>query len=313
MIALWGPRNDAPLEAVRVALTRRGVETLVIDQHEIAATEVRLDFDGAPAGELTYLGRSYRLEAIDALYLRTHDSRRLAEIESAGRDSAPWHHAVAVEDALLSWCEAGDTHVVNRPSGAASNASKPYQASVLRSCGFEVPKTLVTTDPDAARRFWTDHGAVIYKSLSGIRSIVRRLTTGSDARLADVRHCPTQFQQFVPGWDVRVHKVGERLFATEIDSDHDDYRYPARDGTPPTLRPCELPKDVAEKCRAAGRELELPVAGIDLRRTPDGRWFAFEVNPSPGFTYFEAQTGQPIAQAIADYLIKAARDRNRRR
>jgi hypothetical protein len=34
-----------------------------------------------------------------------------------------------------------------------------------------------------------------------------------------------------------------------------------------------------------------------------GRVYCFEVNPNPGFSYFEAQTGQPIAQAVARYLM----------
>jgi D-alanine-D-alanine ligase-like ATP-grasp enzyme len=53
---------------------------------------------------------------------------------------------------------------------------------------------------------------------------------------------------------------------------------------------------------ALSRALALPLAGIDLRRAPDGRWFCFEVNPCPGFTYYEAHTGQPIAAAIAALL-----------
>jgi D-alanine-D-alanine ligase-like ATP-grasp enzyme len=48
--------------------------------------------------------------------------------------------------------------------------------------------------------------------------------------------------------------------------------------------------------------LSLELAGIDLRLTDDGRWFCFEVNPSPGFTYYEEAVGQPIADSIARLL-----------
>ena len=51
------------------------------------------------------------------------------------------------------------------------------------------------------------------------------------------------------------------------------------------------------------------LAGIDLRLTDDGRWFCFEVNPSPGFTYYEQATGQPIARSIARLLARTAADR----
>jgi D-alanine-D-alanine ligase-like ATP-grasp enzyme len=51
--------------------------------------------------------------------------------------------------------------------------------------------------------------------------------------------------------------------------------------------------------------LGLLVAGIDMRCCADGRWVCFEVNPSPGFSFYEAATGQPIAAAIADLLAGA--------
>jgi glutathione synthase/RimK-type ligase-like ATP-grasp enzyme len=185
----------------------------------------------------------------------------------------------------------------------AANNSKPYQLALIAACGFAVPDTLVTTDAAAVRRFCRRHGTVIYKSVSGVRSIVSRLdAVGRDA-LADVANCPTQFQEYVPGSDMRVHVMGDALLATEIRSDADDYRYASRSGADVAMAPATLPEDVAEACRAMVRTMGLLVAGIDLRRTPAGAWFCFEVNPSPGFTYFEAAAGQPIAAAIADLLL----------
>ena len=51
--------------------------------------------------------------------------------------------------------------------------------------------------------------------------------------------------------------------------------------------------------------MELSVAGIDLRKTPEGEWVCFEVNTSPAFTYYEEATHQPIARAIARLLAEA--------
>jgi D-alanine-D-alanine ligase-like ATP-grasp enzyme len=42
------------------------------------------------------------------------------------------------------------------------------------------------------------------------------------------------------------------------------------------------------------------VAGIDLRRTPSGEWYCFEVNPSPAYSWFDLD-GR-IATAIARFL-----------
>jgi D-alanine-D-alanine ligase-like ATP-grasp enzyme len=57
--------------------------------------------------------------------------------------------------------------------------------------------------------------------------------------------------------------------------------------------------------------MDLPLAGIDLRRTPDDRWYCLEVNPSPSFTWFEDVTHQPIAEAVAQLLVGANAYQNR--
>ena len=46
--------------------------------------------------------------------------------------------------------------------------------------------------------------------------------------------------------------------------------------------------------------------GIDLKETPDGEYYCFEVNPSPGFLFYEQGTGQPISKALADLLHQGA-------
>ena len=143
---------------------------------------------------------------------------------------------------------------------------------------------------------------MIYKSASGIRSIVRRLEPEQLDRLGLLRNGPAQFQLFVPGQDVRVHTVGERLFATRVKSDAVDYRYARRDGLAVEMEATELPQSVASACLRIARELELLHAGIDLKETPDGEWYCFEVNPCPGFLYYERQTGQPISTALAELL-----------
>ena len=34
----------------------------------------------------------------------------------------------------------------------------------------------------------------------------------------------------------------------------------------------------------------------------DGEFVAFEVNPAPAYSWYQESTGQPIAEAIVDYL-----------
>ena len=306
MILLWGLPEDGPLAAVRTALEGMDVPHFFLNQRDVAATTVELRVDAVVGGGVTSPAGTIDLAAIAAVYLRPYDARKLPSVANAGEESEPWRRAVQVDDILMSWLEMTPALVVNRGSAMASNSSKPYQSMLIRSFGFAAPDTLITTDRAEALAFWERHGEVIYKSVSGVRSIVSRLGDEHRGRLDDLCWCPTQFQQLVPGNDYRVHVVGDEVFASEIVSDADDYRYAGRQNSDTEIRDFDLPADCAERCRALAAGLDLSVAGIDLRRTPDGEWYCFEVNPSPGFTYYQHATGQPIDRAIARLLASRA-------
>jgi hypothetical protein len=307
VILLWGLPGDRPLAAVYESLRRSGRPVVLLDQRTVLDTSVDLCVDDQITGLLRTRGRTVELEAVTAAYVRPHDSRRLPCVRAAGDESAAWLHAISVEDALVSWAQLTPALVVNRPDAMAANGSKPHQGALIEAHGLRVPDTLITTDPVAALDFWERHGDVVYKSLSGIRSIVSRLAPEDLDRLDDVVWCPTQFQQYIAGDDYRVHVVGDDLFACRIATAADDYRYAGADASV-SMRTYDLPADVAGSCVKLATAMDLPVAGLDLRRSSDGAWYCFEVNPSPGFTYFQESTGQPIDASIARFLADAGSD-----
>jgi len=192
---------------------------------------------------------------------------------------------------------------VNRLSGAISNHSNPYQTIHIRRCGFSTPPALLTNDPDAALQFYEEFkGQVIYKSISGVRSIVRRVNKEQLARLPLLRHAPGQFQAFITGDNIRVHTVGNRWIATRIRSEAVDYRYAQQEGLTVAMEPTTLPVAVAEACLRVARRFRLLFAGIDLKQTPEGDYYCFEINPSPGFLVYEQNSGQSISGALAELL-----------
>jgi glutathione synthase/RimK-type ligase-like ATP-grasp enzyme len=301
VILPWGLREDAPIARVLDELERQGAPHALVDQRAVLESEIALDVGAGVGGTVRVADTVVDLAAITAAYVRPYDSWRIGAVARAGRDSPEDRHALSFDDALWLWAELTPALVVNRPSAMASNSSKPYQAETIRAHGFGVPPTLITTDPAAARAFHDRHGIVVYKSISGTRSIVARLDADDDARLEDVAWCPTQFQRYVPGSDHRVHVVGGEVFCTRIESEADDYRYGARQGVEVSLTPAELPTDCARRCRELAAALGFVVAGLDLRLTPAGDWYCFEVNPSPAFAYYDRH-GQGIGAAVACLL-----------
>jgi hypothetical protein len=306
MILLWGLLEDSPLMAIHRALLRSLdlTDIIFIDQHKMLDTKVELIVGHDVKCILHNDNQITDLSSVTAAYLRPYSSEYLSSKNTSIIDDDALRYIAQVEDILLSWTELTPALVVNKPSNMASNNSKPYQSVMISTVGFKIPDTLITTEPQAALEFWKQHGIVIYKSISSIRSIVSRLTPEHLKRLENVSNCPTQFQEYIHGKDYRVHVVGDKIFACQVISKSDDYRYAILQGQTVDIRPCILPPNVANRCKTLASHMGLSVAGIDLRCTPNDEWYCFEVNPSPAFTYYQEASGHHIDEAIAQLLIK---------
>ncbi|ACG72982.1 RimK domain protein ATP-grasp [Anaeromyxobacter sp. K] len=198
---------------------------------------------------------------------------------------------------------------INDPWRDAAAAHKPHQLAAAERAGLPVPRTLVTSDPDAARAFLDACGpdGAVHKVLAAGSAALWRPTrrVGRDdlARLASLPLAPVIFQERVPGVDVRVTVVGDQLFAADLD---------ARDTvSPDDFRPvthlcrvaaCELPDAVAAGLRRLTADLGLVYGAADFRRRDDGSWAFLELNPSGQWGFVEERTGQPITSALARLL-----------
>lgn len=306
MILVCGIPSESPLRMVTNRLDEMGAEYVFFNQRQFAESDIWFEIeDGEVRGELRIAGRIYRLEDFTGVYPRLMDDRQLPELEDEPENSPLRSYCRAFHDTLVRWMEVSSARVINRCAPMASNSSKPYQAQLIREQGFLVPETLITNDPDLVRAFRAEHGRVIYKSISAVRSIVQELDDEADARLEHIRWCPTQFQAFVEGVNLRVHTINGEVFPTAIESDATDYRYAQRQsGEHAELREVVLAEELAERCLRLSASLGLEFAGIDLKITPDDEVYCFEVNPSPAFSYYEGCAGQPISAAVARCLMR---------
>lgn len=303
MILLAGIPSEPPMRMIANALDDLGRSYLTWNQRHIAQS--RLDFEitgGVIQGVLTVEGMETNLNDVTGVYVRVMDDGKLPELKDLPYAAPERQYSRAQHEALALWMDLTTARVANRPSANGSNGSKPWQMRLIEAAGLRTPDTLITNDPAAVREFRDRCGAVIYKSASGFRSVVSSLGVDDENRLDAIRWCPVQFQRCVPGQDVRVHVVGREVFATRIISDAVDYRYASRDGMETELEAFDLSLELADACRRLAHKLDLPFAGIDLRIQEDGFNWCFEVNPCPGFSYYESHTGQPIAAAVARYL-----------
>ena len=304
MILVVGGIADRVTELVCARLTAMAIPYRLLDLGRFPLEhQVRWEWDGGrPSGWIETA--DWRLDlgdvsAVFARYLgltgRVPIPDRPADVDAAIR--------AETDAGVVTLVETLPCLVVNRLGGGMTNHSKALQSLLIREAGMQIPPTLVTNDPTEARTFIDRHdGRVIFKSASGARSIVQAVGPKQLERLDLLAHGPSQFQLRIEGDDMRVHVVGTEVFATRIKSPIVDYRFAFRDGVEPEMEPATLSADLADACVRLAARLDLAVAGIDLKVTPEGDAYCLEINPSPGFIYYEQRTRQPISAAIAELL-----------
>jgi len=205
---------------------------------------------------------------------------------------------------------------MNHPQRGADNAYKPRQLTVAAQCGLNVPRTLVTNDADAVRRFAHNsrHGLII-KVLaaniiyeSGQRKVAHtHLLTDDDlADLSGVDLTAHQLQEWVPkAYEVRMIAVGTELFAVSIHTEdpeaYIDWRVNLDELEYGVI---DVPQAVADRVRAFMSASGLTFSALDFVITPDGQWIFLESNSGGQFGWLTPVLGTAISDAIANLLAQ---------
>jgi glutathione synthase/RimK-type ligase-like ATP-grasp enzyme len=287
-----------------------GQQVLLFNLTELpdrASLSIEYDAHGHPRIDYARSsGPSYPLHEVKSVWWRRPQAPDLSSVTDPQVNlftANEWHEAINGLWQLL------DARWMNNPSHDDAASRKARQLRVAAEIGLRVPQTLITSDPQRARRFVDEHGIgrTVYKTFSCTHAIWRetRVLRFEDLALFDsVRVAPVIFQQLIPAEsDLRITAVGGKLFTAAIRSAERagsvDFRMSVGNAE---LRAEELPSDLTEKLLALMNRLGLVYGAIDMRRTPDGEYYFFEVNTAGEFLFVEDRTGQPIACAIADWL-----------
>jgi len=293
---------DAPMSMVYTELEKAGANFFFLDHKKIFNSDIEYSLN-AETGTTCIIhvnGLKLNLDDIRVAYIRPYNFRDYKEMEGKDPNCAVAEKAAGFEQQLMACLNASDALVINRQDASATNNSKPYQLSVIRKAGFNIPETFISNDGSLVRRFLGETGEAVYKSISGVRSIVHKVSDTHLGFIDDVEWCPTLFQKVVPGINYRAHVFKNEIHTVRIASDSLDYRYGKT-----TMEPVELPYNVEEKCYQLNAMLGLHFSGIDLMRTDDDEWYCFEVNPSPAYSYFELNGGVPISEALTKFMMDA--------
>lgn len=209
---------------------------------------------------------------------------------------------------------------VNNPQRNLEAENKLRQLRVATDVGLIIPRTLTTNDPDQARAFFKELGgkmvAKLLRPLSISMGPAPLFVYTSDVREEDLaeaemlRHSPMVFQERIAkAIELRIAYVDGNCFVGAIEASRSakgqtDWRLAGPDECP-WIR-AEIPESIETSLRALMDKLDLVYGAIDMIKTPDGEHVFLEVNPGGEWGMLERDLSYPIAEALAEALLKPA-------
>jgi hypothetical protein len=218
-------------------------------------------------------------------------------------------YARSATDAAFEGILCGSARLtVNSPSRNRLVDHKPFQLQLARRCGLAIPRTLVTNDPEEARRFVLHHRRAVTKSIASWRFRLiesRLLEAGHLPDFSSITLCPVLLQEYVDGTvEYRVTVVGSRVFAAKVDLSDAPYPVDVRLHFSRAAQAADLPAGVEERLLQFHREAGLIYGAYDLRCDRNGVLHFLEVNPDGQYLFIEIETGLPISETLADLLLR---------
>ena len=126
---------------------------------------------------------------------------------------------------------------------------------------------------------------------------------GSLEDIEDIAYCPMIFQPYLEKeYELRILYLDGEFFTGKINnSENADWRI--TQGTY-SWSAYELPEHIKLNLTLMMKEMGLYIGAIDMIRARDGNYYFLEVNPQGEWGMLQKELGFPIAQRIADHLIK---------
>jgi hypothetical protein len=202
---------------------------------------------------------------------------------------------------------------VSSPNAVYHAENKLYQLQLAQRLGFNIPRTLVTSEKTIISEFYQLHQPIIIKPIFQTRInhpesaefiFTSRVTKDQLDQLDTHDLSPCIFQQEIEKeLELRITVVNKQTFAAQVSSQqHEetktDWRRKKLD-----FRSFELPSRIHELCIELVRGMGLVFGAIDMILSPDGTYTFLEINPNGQWVWIEQETGMKISEAIIKELL----------
>jgi glutathione synthase/RimK-type ligase-like ATP-grasp enzyme len=311
-------KDDVTADLVQKELDALGAEYLRFNTECFPTdAEITLEYRGrSVSGYLRTGNRQVDLNAVSTVWFRKPNPPSVSDTVS---DAQARKFALQESEAALSgfYRVLERAFWVSRPDAIRRANDKLHQLATALALGFDIPATLVTSDPEKAGRFCgTTRGPTVVKPLkSGVveypdgrlELIFTSTVTREDmSNMGSVSLAPCLLQEYVPKrYEARVTVIGSRVFAVGIDSQADEVsRVDWRRGNSRGLRhfDLELPKDLVGKCLQFVAHYGLQFSALDFVVTPDNKYVFLENNPNGQWAWLDLEVGNGMIRYMAEFL-----------
>lgn len=194
-----------------------------------------------------------------------------------------------------------------------ADANKLYQLKTAQKNHLLIPQTLFSNDEEKITSFFHEycngkaiaklHGALA-KSMDAENFLSTTIIEEDSLEfISDIAYCPMIFQPYIDKeYELRIVYVDGEFFTGKINSSGTaDWRINQEHLFWTSY---ELPVEIRNNLTSMMKEMGLFFGAIDMIKGKDGNYYFLEVNPQGEWGMLQKDLGFPIAEKIADNLIK---------
>jgi len=191
---------------------------------------------------------------------------------------------------------------------------KSRQLSVAQALGLQVPRTLITMDPDSVKRFYSEcqDGMVakplkvpFVESKESFYTLRVQEINPADLDNPALYICPTVFQEKISvSHELRIVAIGHRLFAFKAVTKEKN-ALDIRSGGLGNVEysACEISEALSSKIISMLSQFNTPFSSMDFLVDCDGREYFVDLNPNGQWLFLEFLTGVNMSDVFVEMLI----------
>ncbi|SFN07903.1 ATP-grasp ribosomal peptide maturase, MvdC family [Chryseobacterium oleae] len=193
------------------------------------------------------------------------------------------------------------------------DGNKMLQLKLAKESGLTIPETIFSNNEEKITSFF--HEFCGGKAVAKLHSLTAKTMNGENListmiieedtleNISDITYCPMIFQPYIDkAYELRIVYLAGDFFTGKINnSDNVDWRLANGDYT---WSAYELPEHIKSGLTSMMEEMGLYIGAIDMIRGKDGEYYFLEVNPQGEWGMLQKELGFPIAEKIADNLLK---------